>query len=46
MVPGMIPPNIRNAACCARSLRGTCLKYGAMIEFDQICDDFEWLITG
>lgn len=48
----MIPPNERVAACCAecrfiaKSLRGICLRYGAIVQFDHICDDFEWPITG
>lgn len=48
----MIPPNERKAACCAEcrfiaiSMRGNCLRYGAIVQFDSICDDFEWPITG
>lgn len=49
----MIPPNERVAACCAEcrflaqnSMRGNCLRYGAIVQFDHICDDFEWPITG
>jgi hypothetical protein len=45
----MIPPNIRTAPSCAGCrflasslMRPNCLQYGAIVHWEQICDDFEW----